>query len=211
MRNDFTDYYKTVHEHANDLVNEIFDDMVEEMKENYGLRLETFLSWKDSTINEYNNYMSISLREAVEILEQSNRLCSDSAMYVGAGDCREQVQVMAYWTYRNDLLAEFRIALQERLSNEIPAYNEEVDRIQQMMDEIEEEIESKESQIEQFEEEKEIAEEEEKSRTVKAIESSIQQIEVEIDKLKQQFEKLEEEYEEPSNLLVNAESMLGEF
>jgi hypothetical protein len=180
MTNDFKDYYKTVQEHAKDLVEEIYDELVDELKDNYGLKLDTFLSWKESTINEYNNYMSISLREAVEIIEQSNRLCNDSAMYVGAGDCREQVQAMAYWTYRNDLLAEFRIALQERLSNEIPVFQEEVDKLEQMIDEIEDKIEEKEDEIEDLEEEKEEALEEENKKRVKDIENSIELIEFKI-------------------------------
>jgi predicted RNase H-like nuclease (RuvC/YqgF family) len=211
MTNEFKDYYKTVHEHANDMVNEIYDDLVSEMEDYSTLTLNTFLSWKESFLSEYNNYMNISLREAVEILEQSNRLCNDSAMYVGAGDCREQVQAMAYWTYRNDLMAEFRIALKERLENELPSYEKDVEELEGMIEELETQIENKEEEIEQLEEEKDIALEEEKPKTVKVIEDSILRIEKEIEDLKTQKEKAEEDLEKPQNLFENTESIIGEF
>jgi DNA repair exonuclease SbcCD ATPase subunit len=212
MFNKFENYYSVVQEHANDMVNEIYDELVQEMEDSYsGLKLETFLSWKEAFLSEYNNYMTITLREAVDILEKSNRLCNDEAMYIGAGDCREQVQAMAYWTYRNDLMAEFRLALKERLENDLPSYEQDVERFEGMIEEIDEQIDKKENEIEQLEEEKDLALEEEKVKTVKLIEDTIARIEKEIEDLKNQREKLEEDCEKPHNLFNNAESLVGEF
>jgi chromosome segregation ATPase len=211
MINKFEDYYGVVKEHAQDMVNDIYDDLVVEMEDYSGIKLETFLSWKEAYISEYNNYMVINLKEAVEILDKSNRLCNDEAMYLGAGDCREQVKAMAYWTYRNDLMAEFRKALKERLENELPSYEEDVQRFEDMIEEIDEQVDKKENEIEELEEEKDLALDEEKPKTVKAIETTISRLEKEIEDLKNQREKIEEECDKPNNLFTNAESILGEF
>ena len=212
MKNEFEKYYETVQEHAKDMVNEIYDNLLDELKENnYGLKLETFLSWNENFISEYNNGLYITLRESVDVLEQSARLITDEAMYVHAGDCKEQVQAMAYWTYRNDLVAEFRIALKNKLENDLPLFESKMEEILKMIGKVDEEIESKEYWIEQLNEDLEKAKVDELPKTVKAIEYQIEMIEIEIEKFKVQLEKLEQDMEQPANLHSNTEKILEEF
>lgn len=210
MTNEFKDYYAMVQEHAHDMVNEIYDDLLDELKESsYGYKYETWERLNSTFLTEYNNYISISLREAVEVLEQSTRLVTDEAMYVGAGDCKEQVIAMAYWTYRNDLMAEFKLALKSKLQDDIPTFQAKVDKLEKEMEGIETEIENKEAFLEDLEEDKENAESEEMKKTVEEIEKVISLQKVGIESLQFELEKMEHELEQSQNLLENAEAFEG--
>jgi hypothetical protein len=210
MTNEFKNYYAMVQEHAHDMVNEIYDDLLDELKESsYGYSYDTWERLNNTFLTEYNNYISISLREAVEVLEQSTRLITDEAMYVGAGDCKDQVIAMAFWTYRNDLMAEFKLALKSRLQEDIPTFQANYDKLEKEMDGIETEIENKEGFLEDLEEDKESAESENMKKTVEEIEKVINLQKVGIESLQFELDKIETELENSKNLLDNAETFEG--
>jgi hypothetical protein len=210
MTNEFKNYYAMVQEHAHDMVNEIYDDLLDEFKESsYGYSYDTWERLNNTFLTEYNNYISISLREAVEVLEQSTRLITDEAMYVGAGDCKDQVIAMAFWTYRNDLMAEFKLALKSRLQEDIPTFQANYDKLEKEMDGIETEIENKEGFLEDLEEDKESAESENMKKTVEEIEKVINLQKVGIESLQFELDKIETELENSKNLLDNAETFEG--
>jgi chromosome segregation ATPase len=212
MTNEFKNYYSMVQEHAHDMVNEIYDDLLDELKESsYGYKYETWERLNNSFLVEYNNYISITLREAVEVLEQSIRLVTDEAMYVGAGDAKEQVIAMAYWTYRNDLMAEFKLALKSRLQEDIPTFQAKVGKLEEEIEAIETEISNKEFFLLDLEDDKERAESEELKETVKEIEKVISSQKVGIEALKVELEKMEDDLEPPKNLVENAEAFEGEL
>jgi DNA repair ATPase RecN len=212
MKSEFINYYERVQEHANDMVDEIYSNLIDDLGEySNGISFFAWYSQNEAFLTEYNNGMYISLREAVDILEQSQRLCDDEGMYRNAGDCREQVKAMAYYTYRNDLMAEFKLALKSRLEEDIPVYEEQVEKFQELIDTLEEQIEQKDEQAEELIEELEMAREEGKTQTVKSIEKILGTIELEVDKFKIQIQKLEEEMEKPTNIHYNAEKFAGEL
>lgn len=212
MTNEFKNYYATVQEHAHDMVNEIYDDLLEELKESsYGYSYQTWERLNEAFLTEYNNYISISLREAVEILEQSTRLITDQAMYVNAGDCKEQVQAMAYWTYRNDLMAEFKLALKSKLQEDIPVFQSKVNQLEDELEELQINIENKQSFLQDLEDDKDKAESEGLKETIKEIEKVMALQNQGIEAYEKQVEKLEEDLEEAQNLLDNAESFEGEL
>ncbi|HMG15278.1 MAG TPA: hypothetical protein VK590_07535 [Saprospiraceae bacterium] len=206
MTNEFKDYYKTVQEHGYDMVNEIYDDLLEELKESYGYKYETWERLNEAFLAEYNNYISISLREAVEILEQSTRLVTDQAMYVNAGDCKEQVQAMAYWTYRTDLIAEFKLALNSKLQEDIPVFQSKANQLEDEVEELAEQIKDKESLLEDLEQDKENAQNENNKETVKEIEKTMAEQITLLEALERQLVEMEEDLEEAQNLLDNAQS-----
>jgi DNA repair exonuclease SbcCD ATPase subunit len=210
MTNEFKNYYAMVQEHAQDMVNEIYDDLLDELKEtSYGYSYDTWERLNNTFLSEYNNYISISLREAVEVLEQSTRLVTDEAMYVGAGDCKDQVIAMAYWTYRNDLMAEFKLALKSRLQEDIPAFQEKSNKLEEEMEALETEIENKESFLEDLEEDKDNAEEEGLKEEIKKIEKLIALQKQGIEALEIELDKIETELEQSQNMLTNAEAFEG--
>lgn len=212
MKSDFVNYYEKVQEHANDMVDEIYSDLTDDLGEfSHGLSFFSWYNFNESFISEYNNGMYISLRDAVEILEQSRRLCDDEGLYRNAGNCREQVKAMAYYTYRNDLMAEFKLALKNRLEEDIPVYEEQVEKFQEMINSLEEQIEQKEEIKDELIEELEMAREEGKTQTVKSIEKILGTIELEVEQFKVQIQKLEEDMEKPSNLQYNSEKFAGEL
>lgn len=206
MTNEFKDYYKAVQEDAHDMVNEIYDDLLVELKESYGYKYETWERLNESFLTEYNNYLSISLREAVEILEQSTRLVTDQAMYVNAGDCKEQVKAMAYWTYRTDLMAEFKLALNSKLQEDIPVFQSKINQLESEVEELTEQIKNKESVLEDLEQDKENAQNENNKETVKEIEKIMSEQITLLEAFEKQLVTMEEDLENAQNLLDNAES-----
>lgn len=205
MTNKFINYYNVVHEHASDLVNDLYDDLLDELKDaSHGLKLETFLSWKDTEIQEYNNGISISLREAIEIIEQSNRLIDDTGMYINSGDCREQIKAMAYYTYRNDLYAEFVIALKQKLNDDLSQFEAEVEKLEEQIATVNEMIEVKENDITDLELQLEEATD---NKEIKSTERFISHIQTEIEEFNNQVEGLNESLEKAQNLVSNIESI----
>jgi chromosome segregation protein len=212
MTNEFKDYYKTVKEHAEDMVGDMYNDFILELQtSSYGYSFHNWYSQNSSFLSEYNNYISISLREAVEIIEQSQRLVDDSALYVNSGDCREQVQAMAYWTYRQDLEAEFRIALKSRLEDDLPSFNADVEKIQDMIDNLQEKYDNLEMEVDDIQDNINEAIEENDTEKAKSLEAELVSMESQKEDIESQIQKLEEEMEEPSNLLENAEKVIGEI
>lgn len=213
MTNKFAqDYYSVVKEHGYDMVNEIYDDLLEELKESsYGYKYETWERLNEAFLTEYNNYISISLREAVEVLEQSTRLITDQSMYINAGDCREQIQAMAYWTYRTDLMAEFKLALKSKLQEDIPVFQSKVNGLEDQLEELQTDIENKQSFLQDLEEDKDKAENEGMKETIKEIEKVIASQNEGIEAIEKQAENIEEDIEKAQNLLDNAESFEGEL
>lgn len=212
MKSDFENYYEIVNENVEDLLNELYDDLITDLKEySSGIGYFNWYNQNERTISEFNNNIYITLREAVDILEQSTRLCDDEGLYRNAGDCREQVQAMAYWTYRNDLNAEFKISLKEKLEGNLDNFEFVANELQNEIDSLEELIEEKEEKIEELREEIEMSIEEEKPKTVKALEKTIETIENEIEQAKFQLEKLEDEISQSHNLLSNVERFIGEL
>jgi uncharacterized protein YoxC len=211
MTNKFINYYATVQEDAYDMVNEMYDDLLEELKESYGYKYETWERLNEAFLTEYNNYISISLREAVEILEQSTRLITDQAMYVNAGDCKEQVKAMAYWTYRNDLMAEFKLALKSKLQEDIPVFQSKVNQLEDEAEQLAEQIKGKESLLEDLEQDKANAQNENLKETVKEIEKSMSEQITLLEAFEKQLMGIEEDLEEAQSLLDNSESFIGDL
>lgn len=212
MTSQFINYYNLVREHANDILDNLYDDLISDLKEySHGYSSFNFFSQNDTYISEYNNYMNISLRDAIEILEQSTRLCEDEGLYMRAGDCREQVKSMAYWTYRNDLIAELRGVLKERLENAMSNFEFVANEFQNELDSLEEKVEEIEEQIDELKEELEMATEEEKTKTVKALQEQINNREIEVESYRNEIEKLEDELSSQHNLLQNSEKIIGEI
>jgi hypothetical protein len=210
MTNEFINYYSTVQEHAKDMVHEIYNELLDELKESsYGYSFETWRRLNESFLSEYNNHIYISLREAVEILEQSKRLISDEALYIEAGDCREQVKAMGYWTYRGDLLAEFKIALKNKLEEDIPEFESKFEQIEKQTEHIDDEIENRETLIQGLEELE--LESEIENKDIKYVQNTITIHKEVLESLNVQLEKLEEESQEMRNFIDNVESFINEL
>lgn len=212
MTNEFINYYGKVQEDVNDLLEGIYSDLIDEMKESsYGFSFFSWYNRNESYFSEYNNGIYITLREAVEIIEQTARQINDSSLYINAGDCKQQIQSMAYYTYKNDLNAEFILAVKERLNNDLAEFENDMDIIQKQMDELQELIDKKEEKLEELEEQKYDDIEEDMPNLLEAIDKKIEKHKQEKEQLEEQMTKLEEDYEEPSNLFENANKMIGEL
>ena len=211
MTNKFKDYYKAVQEDAHDMVNEIYDDLLEELKESYQYKYETWERLNESFLTEYNNYLSISLRESVEVLEQSTRLITDQSMYVNAGDCKEQVQAMAYWTYRGDLMAEFKLALKSKLQEDIPVFQSKFNQLEDEVEELAEQIKDKESLLEDLEQDKENAQNENNKEILKVVEKSMTEQIALLEAFERQLMNMEEDLEDAQSLLDNSESFIEDL
>lgn len=205
MANKFTYYYSLVQEHADDMVHEIYNELLDELKESYGYSYKTWERLNESFLSEYNYHIQISLREAVDIIEQSKRLISDEAFYIEAGDCREQIKAMGYWTYRSDLMAEFKIALKNKLKEDIPEFESKVTQLESEIKILEEKAVNIETLIQDFV--NVLSDNENTEKIEKAIELNKQILE----QYEVQLEKFNDELEQATDLVENVESFISEL
>jgi len=199
------DYYAVVKEHAVDMVNDIYYDLFDVLEDSYhGYSFQTWERLNEKFFNEYNHDISISLIEAIEILEQSKRIIADESYYISVNDYREQIITKAYWTYRNDLIAEFKQALKERLNEEIPALESKIKEFENQITILQDKKVKTEKLIEDFENKL-------SNKNNHSIEEEIEIQNLLLENIDIQLDNINEDLEYVSNLLENINTVKGEL
>lgn len=179
----FSNYYSYVNEQAKDL----FDDN----------RSSFFSSIEDSDIDVYDFFDSevhnwvdsdliyIDLHDCADILESSNEVESDSGLWEGQ-DPIKAIEAMAFFTYRNDLMAAVKEVAEEELEEKKKDVEGDIENIESDKKFLEDKKDKLESEQADLDDEDEDSEEE-----YDRLEQKIDEIGIDIDLAEEKISELE--------------------
>lgn len=135
MANQFENYYSFIQDDAESFLNNYFDDFAERIKD--GETNAYYMIDDDGKLHEHAD-MYIDLREAVEILEQSNSVETDSGLWEGLETPEEMLGAKAFWTYKSDLMSEVMEQFKEKLEELLEKVEEEKSELVEKLNELDE-------------------------------------------------------------------------
>lgn len=133
----FENYYEYVANEARDFVDEYFDEALDGIRDG-DTDLYTFIN--DYRLHEWcdNNFIYVDLSEAVEIIEQSNKVEEDSGLWEGQQP-EEALKTKAFFTYRNDMEYEVKDIFKSMLNEEINSQEQKLEELEEKLEELQEE------------------------------------------------------------------------
>jgi len=130
----FENYYSFIRENAEDFVDEYYEDFLSNVcngdTDSYG-----YID-NDGKLHDWID-AEISMRDAVEILEQSDNVETDRGLWEGLEPI-SAIGAMGFWTYKNDMIHEVVSQLKDKLEAER-------DKRQRVIDECEADQENSEA------------------------------------------------------------------
>lgn len=100
MANKFENYYSFIQEDASNFLDTYYDRFLREIR-NGDTDAYEMIDY-GGELHEHAD-QHIDLREAVEILEQSSDVETDSGLWEGIEDTEDALSAKAFWTYKSDL------------------------------------------------------------------------------------------------------------
>ena len=191
----FTYYQQNVEEKARDLFKENIDSIIENLKEGSVDLYEFF----DQPVHEWaeNDFIYVDLRDAADILEQSDNVETDSGLWEGQ-EPRKAIETQAFFTYRNDLMLELKEVAEEEL-------NEYKNTVEIAIEEMEGEREAIQDKLKDLEAELDELEDEE------GREDEVQDLEDAYEAAENEYNAKGEKLEEWNDILDNIETTIEQF
>lgn len=147
----FENYYNHVNEEAEGFVEQYLEDFIHDIS-NGSTDVDSLLD-DDGKLHEYCDQY-IDLRDAVEILEQSNNVEEDSGLWESLSPI-EAVESMGFWTFKNDMRDAVREQLEAKLEekkSELESELEDLEKTKLELDEKFEELEEKRDELDELDE-----------------------------------------------------------
>lgn len=154
----FENYYNHVNEEAEGFVEQYLEDFIHDIS-NGSTDVDSLLE-DDGKLHEYCD-QNIVLRDAVEILEQSNNVEEDSGLWESLSPI-EAVESMGFWTFKNDMRDAVREQLGDKLEEKKSELESELEDLEKTKLEIEEKMEELEEERDELDDLDEMDENEQK-------------------------------------------------
>lgn len=192
---EFKNYYSHVSSVAEDFANQYFDEFLKDhVADGYSKRFgfNSFIG-DDGKLTEYIE--EIDLRDAVEILEQSNNVETDSSMWESLEPI-EAVESIGFYTFRNDLEIavkdQFSDLLEEKLDDEqgvLEKFEKQKDELKARIDKLQEEIDAFDSDDE----------------------DKLDSMESTLEKLEEKFSELEDKHSEQDDFVNSIQDAIDDM
>jgi chromosome segregation ATPase len=186
MSNKYENYYSYVEKDARNFLDQYYDGFLAEIKE--GNTDAYNLIDDDNKLHEWTDDY-LDLRDAVEILEQSNNVEEDSGLWEGLEPVRA-VESMAFWTLKNDLNSEIREQFKARLEDDKDVVNDKLADLENKL----ESIQTKRNDIMvELEELQSLDEDDDSEAKIESLEEEIEQFDDEISDVEDAIAEIKDE------------------
>lgn len=135
---EFTSYKDRLDQDAKSFMNDFYKEFLDSVKEDGSKELNEFIDGDGKLHNFIDQYLS--LREAVEIIEQCDNEETDSSIWEGLPP-KEAIVSMGFWSYKNDMYIMVKEMFEEKLNEDLLSAEDDFDNISDEVDRLSAELE----------------------------------------------------------------------